>query len=94
MGIPVVASDLAAGSDVILAPPVVGEDRMSGLRFNSGDNTALAMALLKLLSLSAETRKAIGARGREWVSGQRDAGTVAEQTLRLYMELVQGARSA
>lgn len=93
MGIPVVASDLAAGPDVILTPPVVSEDRMSGLRFNSGDTTALAMALLKLLSLSAETRQAIGARGREWVSGQRDAETVAEQTLRLYMDLVQGARS-
>jgi glycosyltransferase involved in cell wall biosynthesis len=93
MSIPVVASDLAAGPDVMLVPPAVGEERMTGLRFAAGDSTALAMALIRLLSLSPKTRQEIGARGREWVSGYRTAGTIAEQTLRLYMELVQGNAS-
>lgn len=87
MGVPVVASDLAAGSGMMLAPPAFGDDRMTGLRFPSGDIEAMAAALTRLLQLSPAERRAIGARGRAWVSDLRDSATVAEQTLRLYMEL-------
>ena len=40
MGRPVVVSDL--GADSVLAPPAVPEDRMTGWRFSSGDDAALA----------------------------------------------------
>ena len=49
MARPVIVSDLAAGSDTVLAPPAVTEDRMTGWRFRSGDDDALAAALIRLL---------------------------------------------
>jgi glycosyltransferase involved in cell wall biosynthesis len=89
MGVPVVASDLAAGSGLMLAPPAVGEDRMTGLRVPSGDVEALAAALTRMLNLSEPDRQAIGTRGRAWVSDLSAPAAVAEQTVRLYMELTQ-----
>lgn len=88
MGVPVAASDLAAGSGLMLAPPAINEDRMTGLRFPAGDIEALTAALTRLLQLSEPERRAIGGRGRAWVSGLSAPAAVAEQTLRLYMELV------
>ena len=51
MARPVVVSDLGAGPDVVLAPPAVPEDRMTGLRFSAGDDAALAAALIRLFSM-------------------------------------------
>jgi glycosyltransferase involved in cell wall biosynthesis len=87
MGRPVVVSDLGAGPEVVLAPPAVPEDRMTGLRFSSGDDSALAAALIRLFSLPDPVQRAIGARGREWVVGHFDAPSVVEPTLRVYAEL-------
>ncbi len=87
MGRPVVVSDLGAGPEVVLAPPAVPEDRMTGLRFSSGDDSALAAALIRLFSLPEPAQRAIGARGREWVASHFDAPSVVEPTLRLYAEL-------
>jgi len=89
MGVPVAASDLAAGSSLMLSPPAVSEDRMTGLRFPAGDIEAIAAALTRLLHLSETERQAMGARGRAWVSDLQEPAAVAEQTLRLYMELAQ-----
>jgi glycosyltransferase involved in cell wall biosynthesis len=36
MARPVVVSDLAAGPDIVQAPPAVTEERMTGLRFAAG----------------------------------------------------------
>jgi len=87
MARPVVVSDLSAGPEVVLAPPVVPEDRMTGFRFSSGDDSALAAALIRLFSLPDPVQRAIGARGREWVAGHFDAPSVVEPTLRVYAEL-------
>src|SRR5665213_1418174 len=84
MARPVLVSDLGAGPDVVLTPPAVPENRITGLRFHSGDDAALAAALLRLFSLSEPARRAMGTRGRDWVLGHFNAETVAEQTLRLY----------
>ncbi len=56
MARPVVVSDLAAGAEVVLAPPAVAEDRMTGLRVPAGDEAALAAALIRLFSLSDSAR--------------------------------------
>lgn len=93
MARPVVVSDLAAGSDVVLAPPAVSEDRMTGFRFPSGNDAALASALLRLFSMHDQARTAIGLRGREWVRGHFNAATAAELTLKLYAD-VAGSRQA
>ena len=84
MARPVIASDLGAGPEVVLAPPAVPEDRMTGLRFSAGDPNALAAALVRLFSLPEPVRKAVGSRGREWMMSHFDPGAVAEATLRLY----------
>ena len=39
-------------------------------------------------------RRAIGARGRDWVVGHFNPAAVAAQTLRLYAEVIAGAASA
>ncbi len=94
MARPVVVSDLGAGPEVVLAPPAVPEDRMTGLRFSSGDDSALAAALIRLFSLPDPVQRAIGARGREWVVGHFDAPSVVEPTLRVYAELVASKKPA
>ncbi|MBI3701352.1 MAG: glycosyltransferase [Afipia sp.] len=87
MGIPVVASDLSAGPDVVLSPPAIADDRITGIRFSSRDSVALAAALGKLLAMSVEGRRAIGARGRDWILSHHDAQAVADRTLGLYVNL-------
>jgi len=84
---PVVVSDLGAGPEVVLAPPTVGEERMTGLRVPAGDAAALAGALLRLFSMPAAIRRGIGERGRAWVLTHYNAAIVAEQTLGLYAEV-------
>jgi glycosyltransferase involved in cell wall biosynthesis len=71
----------------VLTPPAVPENRTTGLRFHSGDDAALAAALLRLFSLPEPIRRAMGARGRDWVLGHFEASAVAEQTLRFYGEI-------
>lgn len=87
MARPVVASDLAAGPETVLAPPAATEDRMTGLRVPAGDESALAAALIRLFSLSEAARAAMGARGRVWVATQFDAATVTRATLGLYADV-------
>jgi glycosyltransferase involved in cell wall biosynthesis len=84
MARPVIVSDLGAGADVVLTAPAVPESRTAGFRFHSGDDPALAAALLRLFSMPEPNRATIGRRGREWVLGHFNADVVAEQTLRVY----------
>jgi glycosyltransferase involved in cell wall biosynthesis len=84
MGRPVIVSDVGAGPDVVLTAPAVPDGRVTGLRYAAGDDGALAEALVRLFSMPEPTRRAIGARGRDWVCGHFEPALVAEQTLRLY----------
>ena len=84
---PVVVSDLGAGPDVVLAPPSVPEDRMTGLRFSSGDDAALAAGLVRLFSMSPAHHRAIGMRGRQWVMDHFNRPAISDLTLRLYSGL-------
>jgi glycosyltransferase involved in cell wall biosynthesis len=87
MGKPVVVSDLGAGPDVVLAPPAVPEDRMTGLRFSSGNADALAAALIRFFSLPEPARRSVGANGRAWVRAHFNPQAVTEPTLRLYADV-------
>ena len=87
MARPVIASDLAAGPETVLAPPGVAEDRMTGLTFKSGDDRELAAALIRLLSAPDSVRQAVGRRGRERVAAQFAPEEGAAQMLALYAEL-------
>ncbi len=86
MARPVLVSELAAGPEVVLTAPAVPESRITGLRFQAGDDAALTAALLRVFSMPEPVTRAIGTRGRDWVRGHFNAAVVAEQTLRLYRE--------
>ena len=85
---PVIVSELGAGADVVLAPPTVPHDRITGLRFATGDDSALAAALIQLFSLPESAQRAIGARGRAWAIEHFNAAAVSEMTLKLYNDVV------
>jgi glycosyltransferase involved in cell wall biosynthesis len=93
MARPVVVSDLGAGADVVLTTPAVPEGRITGLRFAAGDDAALAATLVRLFSMPEPTRRAMGARGHDWVCGHFDPEAVAEQALRLYDEISGGNKT-
>jgi glycosyltransferase involved in cell wall biosynthesis len=93
MGRPVIVSDLGAGPEVVLAPPSVSEDRMTGLRFSAGDDAALAAALVRLFSMPETTRRAIGLRGRDWVTNHFEASGVSDLTLKLYAEVARSRKT-
>jgi glycosyltransferase involved in cell wall biosynthesis len=84
---PVIISDAGAGADSVLAAPAMADDRMTGLRIAADDAAELAAALVRLLSLPEAARRAIGARGREWVTGRFAPEATAEPLLRLYAEV-------
>ncbi|MDQ2079392.1 glycosyltransferase [Xanthobacteraceae bacterium Astr-EGSB] len=84
MARPVLVSDLAAGTDIVLTPPAVPEDRMTGLRFAAGDADDLAFALMRLFAMAEPERSAIGRRGREWVLARCNRSRVAEEMLAAY----------
>jgi glycosyltransferase involved in cell wall biosynthesis len=90
MAKPVIASELGAGPEVVLAPPAVANDRITGLRFSTGDEAALAAALVRLFSMPEAERAAIGARGHAWVTGHFNAEAAATLTLKLYAEVAAG----
>jgi glycosyltransferase involved in cell wall biosynthesis len=92
MARPVLVSDLAAGTDVVLAPPTVSEDRMTGLRFAAGDADELAMGLMRLFAMPEPVRSTIGRRGREWVLARCNRARVAEEILAAYAAVLAGRR--
>ena len=74
-------------SDLVLAQPTVGIDRITGIRFPAGDDSALAAAIIRLFAMPEAEQNAIGTRGRAWVSGHFNAKTSAELTLKLYADV-------
>jgi len=93
MARPIVVSDLGAGPDVVLTAPAVPESRIAGLRFQAGDDAALAAALLRLFSIPEPNRATIGRRGREWVLGHFNSAAVTEQMLRIYGEIAASTKT-
>jgi len=94
MARPVIVSDLGAGPDVVLAPPAVASDRITGLRFATGDDAALAATLLRLFSMPEAERRAMGARGRTWVVSHFNAEACAALTLNVYAEVAARQKAA
>ena len=87
MARPVIVSDLGAGPEALLAPPAVAEDRMTGMRFATGDHSALAASIIRLLTISEGDRRAIGIRGRARVVDHFSSEATAKLTLKVYADL-------
>lgn len=87
MGRPVVASDLGAVRETILAPPDVDESRRIGWRVPPADPVALASALTSALDLSEEARAALAPRARSHAA-LFTLESMTDATLGLYQRLL------
>ncbi|MBV9970760.1 MAG: hypothetical protein JO228_12315 [Xanthobacteraceae bacterium] len=65
---------------------------MTGWRFRSGDDDALATALIRMLSAPEAVRLAVGRRGRERVGKLFSNPAAPEQMLSIYAELARPPR--
>lgn len=94
MARPLVVSEHAAGPDVVLTPPAVPDDRITGLRCAADDDGALAATLLRLFATPEPIRRAMGQRGRAWVLEHFNADAVAARTLQVYADVIGENRAA
>jgi glycosyltransferase involved in cell wall biosynthesis len=92
-----IAEAMAAGRPVmataICGVPYMVEESVSGLLVEPGDVTALANALLRILS-DTSLRQKMGARGREMAEARFRAEVVANQTRQVYLGLQEGLGQA
>jgi len=94
MACPVIVSDLGAGPELVLAPPAVANDRMTGMRFATGDDAALAATVIRMISMPAAERRAVGARGRTWVISHFGAAAPAKLMLNVYASVAARQKAA
>jgi glycosyltransferase involved in cell wall biosynthesis len=88
MGCPVIATDIGAPPETVLAPPRVEAAERTGWLVPPGDARRLADAMTEALSLSPEARAAIGSRARSHVCQAFALNTMRLQTLGVYDELL------
>jgi glycosyltransferase involved in cell wall biosynthesis len=93
MGCPVIASEIGALPEAVLAPPAVGAEAATGWLVKPGDAVALAEAIRHALALPAEARRAMGQRARAFVAANYSVGELQRQTLAVYDRLL-GTRLA
>jgi glycosyltransferase involved in cell wall biosynthesis len=87
-GVPVVASDLGAAAETILAPPTTPAEERTGWRVPPGDAEALADALVEALSLDALSRSDFAARARAHVATAYGVAAMTAATLAVYDRLL------
>ena len=88
MGVPVVASDLGAVSEIVLAPPEVSKAERTGWRVPAGDAAALAAAIETALGLGPAARRALVKRGQAHVRGHFTLQGMNERTFSVYDRLL------
>lgn len=84
MGVPVIASDIGAIAETVLAPPQTPAAERTGWRVPPGDARALAGALREALSLPHNQRRELAARGRTHVLASFTLARMVSRTLRVY----------
>jgi glycosyltransferase involved in cell wall biosynthesis len=92
-GMPMVLLEAAAASLPIVATRVGGNDEVvqegeTGFLVPPGDAEALAKTMIRMMQLSSNQRRAMGARGREHVRKQYGLDRVAERWESLYREIL------
>jgi glycosyltransferase involved in cell wall biosynthesis len=85
---PVIATDIGAPRETVLAPPAVPGDAATGWLVPPGDSTALAGALAAALALTPRTRAAMGRRARANVTARFTLAAMQEATLAVYDRLL------
>jgi len=87
MGTPVVAANLGAAPEIVLAPPVVEESSRTGFLVPPGNAAALALAIASVLSLGATASGKLSSRAKKHVETCFSAEHMCAATLETYMDL-------
>jgi len=88
MGCPVIAAELGAVPETVLAPPAVKPGAATGWLVAPGEPIQLADALAGCLGLSASKRREIGRRARAHVAESFSLEAMRSGTLEVYRELL------
>jgi glycosyltransferase involved in cell wall biosynthesis len=88
MGCPVVATDIGAPPETVLAPPHVPPEETTGWLVPPGDAERLADAMAEALALTPEARAAMGARARARVLARFSLDSMCRHTLAVYDQLL------
>src|SRR5215207_4035370 len=94
MGAPVVVSDLGAVPETVLTAPEVAPQERTGWRVPPGDAAALAEALAAALAMGASAREAMATRARLHVERHFSLERMVEDTLDVYISLLEGRSKA
>ena len=86
-GVPVVATNLGAVPETVLAPPDVAEEARTGWRVPANDAHALALALAEMLALAPQDREALAARALAHVRQDFTVEAMCGATLAVYDRL-------
>lgn len=89
-GVPVVATNLGAVPETVLAPPDVAEDERTGWRVPASDAGALAAAIAEMLALATDRREALAGRARAHVTAHFSVEAMCAATLAVYDRLLAG----
>jgi len=90
MGKPVIAAQIGAATETVLAPPMVADSARTGFLVKPGDAAALAVAIAKVLTLGASASGKLAARARNHVETHYSTETVCDETLNAYAAVRRG----
>ena len=88
MGCPVIATNIGAPPETVLAPPRTDAAHRTGWLVPPGNASELAAALNEALSLSPSQRDALTRRAHDHVSANFSLDAMKQATLRVYDELL------
>jgi glycosyltransferase involved in cell wall biosynthesis len=89
--VPVIATDLGAAPETVLAPPDVAEDARTGWRIPPGDPQAMARAIGEALALDGEIRATLTQRAAAHVTELYSLEGMCARTLAVYARLLDEA---
>ncbi|MGH6847720.1 MAG: glycosyltransferase [Methylocella sp.] len=86
MGTPVIAANLGAAPETVLAPPMVEESSRTGFLVPPGDAAALALAIARVLGLGATASGKLSSRAKKHVETCFSAEQMCAATLEAYVD--------
>jgi glycosyltransferase involved in cell wall biosynthesis len=90
MGTPVIAANLGAAPELVLAPPAVEESQRTGWLTPPGDASALTATIITVLSLGASAAHKLSSRAMEHVEARFSVERMCAGTLETYADLQTG----
>jgi glycosyltransferase involved in cell wall biosynthesis len=90
MGTPLIAANLGAAPEIILAPPMVEELSRTGFLVPPSNAAALALAIAAVLSLGATAGGKLSLRARKHVETWYSAEHMCAATMDTYVDLRRG----